>query len=170
MPTIQHLESEDGSCSLTFEGRDSAPQQAGGGSMYLLRISRPEGDVEVRATVQSTTSFDAERQAKAEGIDYMALPLTEALPYLEQFSNKYGRSWYIVVCRVSQNGKYAGIAEAVATFCKMFFDMMSSYRFNNPDYPGCGEGHYPDRVDFSPWSGVDKEYFREFSSREMFND
>lgn len=166
MPTIQHLESEDGSCSLTYEGLDEAPAQAGGGGKYLLRVSHPEGDIEVRATLQSVgTLYRAREHARSEGFDYGAMSLTEKGEYLYKFAEKYGRSSYVVLFEIESEGDHSDIAELSKRFCEMFFEMDASFRLNNSEYPACGEGYYPDEVDFSPWD-VDKKYSRCFQAGE----
>ena len=171
MPNIRHLESGDGSCSLTYEGLDEAPAQAAGGAMYLLRVSRPEGVTEIRATVQSTTFRRAEQQARAEGFDVENMTLTEMRKYREHFAEKYGRSSYVVLFLYADEKKGGPTrridneAELSQIFCKMFLRMQASYRYNNSEYPKCGEGFYSDTIDYRPW-GVDPELIRTFTAAE----
>lgn len=172
MPTVKQVESEDGSCSLTYEGLDESPAQAGGGGKYLLRVSHPEGEIEVRATVQSVTSFRAEEQAKAEGLDFWAMGLAKIDKYVEEFAEKYGATSKIVTFEIDKGGNISNIAELSKTFCKMYFEIDSSYRYNNSEYPACGEGFYPDTIHFQPgFSQIDRKYYyRDFQVEEMFHD
>jgi hypothetical protein len=50
----------------------------------------------------------------------------------------------------------------------MYLILESSYRFNNAEYPECGEGYYPDTIDFEPW-GVDPQSIRHFTAGKAFN-
>lgn len=142
-PTVQRVESEDGLCSLTYERLDEAPAQAGGGAMYLLRVSQPGGVVEIRGTVQVS-------------------------------SQPNGHSAYVILfmygdeLKGGPTRKIQNEAHFSELFCKMFLRLTAAYEYNNSDYPGCGDGHYTDTIDYEPW-GVDPNLIRSFTADWAFS-
>ncbi|WP_395397420.1 hypothetical protein WBP07_32610 [Novosphingobium sp. BL-8A] len=174
MPTVQYVESADGSCSLTYEGYDQAPAQAGGGAMYLLRASRPEGRTEIRGTVQSTTGRRAEYQAMREGLNLTAMRSSETRKYREEFSEKFGDSYCVTLFLYADESKdeHNRIIINKETFselfCNLFLILTADYKYNNPEYPRCGDGHYQVSIDYQPY-GVSPDLIRHFTADEAFS-
>lgn len=174
-PASQHIESSDGTCSLTFEGYDQSPAQAGGGGVYLLRVTRPEITAELKATIQSTTGIRAEQQAKEDGLDPIAMRSSDIRKYREAYSDQFGASYRVILFdytnkhAIHTRRDIANEPFLAEMFCTLFLRLKSLYRYNNPDYPNSGEGFYPDTVEYSPF-GVDPSLIKTFAAAEVIHD
>ncbi len=176
MPNITHLESDDGSCSLIYEGDAGGSAQAGGGGLYRLRVSDQDVVTEIRAVIQTTTSFYAERHAEAEGkeLNYLTMDITAIREDVEAFAEKYGSSstiidfYYADEHRDAPHREIENVGQFIETFCKIYLKLKSSFKYNNSEYPACGEGFYTDQVKFSPW-GKYQDYVTNLKAEEAFS-
>lgn len=159
VPTVQQIRSSDGNSLLTYEGYDQSPAQAGGGALYLLRVTRPDGPAEFRATVQSTTWLRAEEQARKDGLALATMRSSEIRKYQEKFAERHGKSHVVIIFQYSDEKKDGPARPIVEEeeyadiFCSLFLKLTALYRYNNSDYPECGEGFYPDIVEYAPRDG-----------------
>ena len=160
-PRVNQVESGDGSAVLSYQGLDTSHDL--GGETYLLRIRQGDRVAEIQARVAHSTSH-AEQMAASEGVNYSALSLTEALAYLERVSDTYGRRLQIILFEPAA-GSEVDIERDAALFCRLYFELASSYRYNNPEYPESGEGYYPDEAYFCPYD-VDRRFFVTFRAGE----
>lgn len=72
--------------------------------------------------------------------------LTEMREYREKFQEKHGKSLYIVLSEVINVADQSAVEELSKKFCELYLTMHSTYRYNNSEYPGCGEGFYTDTI------------------------
>lgn len=174
MPNSQSIESDDGSRSLSHAGISGGSMQAGGGAIYKLRISRLGKVTEICGVVQSTTSFYFDKYAKAAGIDLDGMGLAERRPYFDDYLQNYGHNYSIVDFYYADEHRDArhraidNVSESRDIFCKMLLRLKSSFRFNNSEYPECGEGCYHDELQFEPWRNY-REYFKTFRAAETLD-
>jgi hypothetical protein len=72
-PRVKLVQRNDEWFVLTYEGLDTTHDLGGGN--YLFRTMHGDQQVEVKARVRDVTSFNAEKYAAKEGVDYRVLGL-----------------------------------------------------------------------------------------------
>lgn len=137
-----------------------------GGGKYVLRVRQGNQSIEVRARV-SATSREARKHAASEGIEYSALSTMETIEYLEMIADKFGQRSEVILFDL-ESGTNCNIKIIARQFCFLFFEMDSSYKYNHPDYPDCGDNYYPDEVYFCPYD-VDRTHYMMIRAGEAAN-
>jgi hypothetical protein len=146
--SIKHLVSEDGTCSLTYKFMDTSHE--GGGAVYLFEYRKGDAHAKATVTVGSWGASHAIKKAEKEGIDFWSLEFEERERYISEFLSKFGNSYEVNRFHFEEITPENGIdeSEIVHKFIKLYFDLKSSKKYNDPNYVE-GDGFYPDKLYFS---------------------
>jgi len=165
-PRVDHVQSDDGSAVLTYEGLDTSHDL--GGSNYLLRVRDAGEEAEVRARIRTVTYSDARDAAEREGLNFSAMSSDERREYQQRFADEFGNRMEVILFEIVEQGHFS-LEDLVRRLCIMYLEMKASYKYNHPDYPGSGEGYYPDQIYFCPYD-VDRKLYVTIKAGEQFHD
>ena len=161
-PSIARLESLDGRYSVQRDGWNSSHDL--GGEYFLFTVKTEGAPIQFRPIVQSQDSFRITQYYRDQGKDYDSLSLFERTPLLEKFVEEHGAHSNVIL--FESPTKTPPCATYVRAFCEMFLRLTASYRYNNLNYPACGEGHYPDMIIFAPYE-VDRALRMKLRAEEV---
>jgi hypothetical protein len=156
-PRIKSLQSDDGTASITFQ--TTSMDRDTGGYQYLFRLATSSGETEVRATVARVTGAFAGRKFSAEngGKSLFSLKVQESQEYVEKYAEEYGHTFEVRTFTVPSDTSDSSVVVLRDTFCRLFLECWSSYRYNNTDDTSDPAGYYPDTINFMPWD-VDRKF------------
>ena len=147
-PNIDRLESADGKYVIERDGF-GGPSRDASGERFLFTIFSEKNPIQFRPIIQSQNSSRASAYYRDQGKDYESLTRIERTPTLYKFMENHGSHRAVILFESPTNTPPR--ATYIQAFCEMYLRLTASYRYNNLDYPACGEGHYPDMIIFAPY-------------------
>ena len=171
VPRVTSVASKGGKAVLHYRGSSMHPDVVG--AIYVLEIEQPEhesGKVAIEVVVASKGTDSISQAAQAGGLDYDNMSLPQKGKFLDKFFQENGK--YDRVKEFYTEGILDYAPEAIITlreiFVKLYFEMTSSYRFNDEDGDE-KSGYYDDMLDFNPIPLLGK-YPMTYRSRDIMGE
>jgi hypothetical protein len=167
-PNVTGVVSKSGKAALHYKGLWMHPD---GGATYALEIAWPEretGKFVIEIVVGSNNSTRVSEAAKAAGLNYDEMPLPKQGAFREKFVQENGK--YDRVKEFYAEGILEYHSQAIITlrdmFIELYFELESSYRFNNEDGDDGSSRYYDDTLDFHPIP-LPEQYWKTYRSLDV---